>query len=61
VRYVITNAQARAKSRRVHAEGIEPLPAYDVAEYIKLLKAAADEVLSPFEECQSRDNTDCFA
>jgi hypothetical protein len=46
LRVVVKEARAKDKSRRVHAEGIGSLPAYDVNEYIKLLKAAADEVLT---------------
>jgi DNA polymerase-2 len=45
VRYVVKEAKAKDKSRRVHAEGIEPLPDYDAAEYVKLLLAAAVEIL----------------
>lgn len=46
VRFVVRDAKAKEKSRRVQAEGIEPIPAYDVAEYVKLMKEADGEVLS---------------
>jgi DNA polymerase-2 len=47
LRFVVTEAKARDTSRRVHAEGIEPLASYDVNEYVKLLNDAADEVFAP--------------
>lgn len=54
VRYVITDAKAKDKSRRVHAGGIEPLPDYDAQAYIKLLNDAADEVLMSASNCAFR-------
>lgn len=45
VRYVITDARAKDKSRRVKAEEFASGGAYDVEEYIKLLEVAATEVI----------------
>lgn len=46
VHFVVTDAKAGGRSRRVQAEAVEALSAYDVGEYVKLLNDAADEVLS---------------
>ena len=46
VRFVVTDAKAGDRSRRVQAEAVEALSAYDVGEYGKLLNDAADEILS---------------
>lgn len=54
VRFLIAEAKAKDRSRRVHAEGIEPLPAYDAGEYIKLLNDAADEVFAPHAASKGR-------
>ena len=45
VQYVITNARAKDKSARVQAGELELDRGYDAQEYIKLLNAAAAEVL----------------
>ena len=45
VNYVIINARAKDKSRRVRAEEVISGSAYDAAEYIALLKSAAAEVI----------------
>ncbi len=45
VSYLITDARSKDKSRRVRAEDVGGESAYDVGEYVKLLKAAAAEVL----------------
>jgi DNA polymerase-2 len=45
VRYVITNARAKDRSKRVKAEEVASGSAYDVEEYIKLLEIAATEVI----------------
>ncbi|HEX8183227.1 MAG TPA: DNA polymerase domain-containing protein, partial [Blastocatellia bacterium] len=43
--YVIKNARAKDKSKRVEAEEFATGSAYDVEEYIKLLEVAATEVI----------------
>lgn len=45
VRYLVTNAGAKEKARRVRAEELAGRSKYDAAEYVKLLQAAAAEVL----------------
>jgi DNA polymerase II len=45
VGYVITDVRAKDKSNRVRVEIAETTSGYDVEEYIKLLGAAADEVM----------------
>jgi DNA polymerase II len=45
VRYLVTSAGAKEKARRVRAEELASRSKYDAAEYVKLLKAAAAEVL----------------
>lgn len=45
LRFLVRDAKAKDRSRRVHAEGVGPLPAYDLSEYVRLLTAAGDEVL----------------
>jgi DNA polymerase elongation subunit (family B) len=45
VRYVVADARAKTRANRVRAEGAGSLSRYDSAEYIRLLKAAAAEVL----------------
>ena len=47
VRYVIRDADAKDHSARVGAAEVVEDCSYDAAEYIKLLRAAADEVLWP--------------
>jgi DNA polymerase-2 len=45
VSYVITDARAKDKSKRVKAEEVSSGAAYDVEEYFKLLEVAATEVI----------------
>ena len=45
VRYVVTDARTKIKANRVQAEEVGILSRYDAAEYIRLLEAAAAEVL----------------
>lgn len=45
VSYVVTDARSKDKSRRVRVEQIGSESGYDIGEYIKLLKAAAAEVM----------------
>jgi len=45
VRYLINDARANNKSDRVRVDEVETLRGYDVGEYTKLLRIAADEVM----------------
>jgi DNA polymerase-2 len=45
-RYVITNSKAKVSSARVIAEELIAGPEYDAKEYVKLLRAAAAEVIA---------------
>ena len=47
VRYLITDARAEERSSRVMAEEIEQVKDYDAEEYVKILKAAASEIIYP--------------
>jgi DNA polymerase-2 len=47
VRYLITDARAKDKANRVRAEEIDRGKGYDAEEYIKILKAAAAEIIYP--------------
>ena len=46
VGYLITDAKAKDKSKRVQAEGAGRAARYDMAEHIKLLEAAFAEVMA---------------
>jgi DNA polymerase elongation subunit (family B) len=51
LRYVIKNAGSKNYMARVGAEEVMGDCLYDPSEYVKLLKAAADEVLWPRRQC----------
>ena len=44
VSYVLRETKAKDKTKRVSVATTEEMPAYDMAEYLRLLQAAADEV-----------------
>jgi DNA polymerase-2 len=51
VRYVIRDSKSKDHAARVGAEEVVEDCSYDASEYVKLLRAAADEVLWPRRHC----------